>query len=98
MDDPNQNGGDQPANDVAPAADVPNAAASPVGSLPASDTALSASPVLPDAGTAAPLDPVALVEPDHKSILETLFADLEGIVHMGKTEIIAVIDRAKALL
>jgi hypothetical protein len=37
-------------------------------------------------------------EPDHKSILRTLLDDLEGIVHMGKSEIIAVIDRAKALL
>jgi hypothetical protein len=36
--------------------------------------------------------------PDHKSILCTLLDDLEGIVHMGKSEIIAVIDRAKALL
>jgi len=37
-------------------------------------------------------------EPDHRGILATLLADLEGIVHMGKSEIIAVIDRAKSLL
>jgi hypothetical protein len=40
----------------------------------------------------------AVAEPDHKSILQTMLIDLEGIVHMGKSEIIAVIDRAKALL
>jgi hypothetical protein len=39
-----------------------------------------------------------VAEPDHKSILQTMLDDLEGIVHMGKSEIIAVIDRAKALL
>ncbi|MBB2999659.1 hypothetical protein FHX57_001990 [Paraburkholderia tropica] len=78
-------------------------AASPAATESASDTSSSASNASPvDAIPAAnvsgaPADGDAAA-PDHKSILETLFADLEGIVHMGKSEIIAVIDRAKSLL
>ncbi|CAM2155444.1 putative ATPase [Paraburkholderia tropica] len=76
--------------------------ASPAAAESASDTSSSASnasPVdaIPEANASdAQGDEAA--EPDHKSILETLLGDLEGIVHMAKSEIIAVIDRAKSLL
>ena len=32
----------------------------------------------------------------HESVLVSLFADLEGMVHMGKSEIQAVVERWKA--
>lgn len=76
--------------------------ASPAATGSASDTSSSASnaspgDAIPAANVSGELADVDAA-PDHKSILETLFADLEGIVHMGKSEIIAVIDRAKSLL
>lgn len=75
-----------------------NVAASPVDAPSESDTSSSASSALQDAGTAEGSDSEEAGEPDHKSILEKLFVELEGIVHMGKSEIVAVIERAKALL
>lgn len=41
----------------------------------------------------ATVDPVA----DHKSVLSGLLFDLEGFVHMSKTEVQAIIDRARSL-
>lgn len=79
--------------------DSPNGAL-PAGAQSASDTSSSALNASQDVGTGAIVldggDSAGV--PDHKGILETLFADLEGIVHMGKSEIIAVVERAKSLL
>lgn len=100
-------GAGEQGNDAAAAAagvpvagDVPAVGGdAPNGVLPAdgqsaSDTSSSALNASQDVGTEVD----ASAEPDHKGILETLFADLEGIAHMAKTEIVAVIERAKALL
>ncbi len=47
------------------------------------------------AGSAEPETSVA--EHSHESVLSALLSDLEGIIHMSKTEIIAQVDKARAL-
>ncbi|MBN3853826.1 hypothetical protein G3N59_10580 [Paraburkholderia sp. Ac-20340] len=94
-------GGEADAPEVAP--ESGEGSASPAAVESASGTLSSASnalpgDVIPAANASGALDDGDASAPDHKSILETLLGDLEGIVHMAKSEIIAVIDRAKALL
>lgn len=74
-------------------ADAPNGAL-PAVAQSASDTSSSVTSASRDVDIAADVP----AETDHKGILAMLLADLEGIVHMGKSEIIAVVDRAKSLL
>jgi hypothetical protein len=45
------------------------------------------------AGTDEPVDP----QHSHQSVLSMLLADLEGMIHMSKTEIIAQVDKARKL-
>lgn len=98
MDETNQGAAEQPAGDQSAAAAAQAQTGNDAGGayIAEQSPAVTFAADAPTSGSAEGEQVAA--EPDHKSILRTLLGDLEGVVHMGKSEIIAVVDRAKALL